>query len=131
MRKLALALLCVFLCSSVSLAQSQPARVDISQSEAKCGVCQGAESMSWAKSAPGKILRGIVNAGLGWTNLIAQPIRSSQDGDNVFKGIGKGFGYTVLRTVQGVAEIVIFWLPPSHEEPLRNCALGDMGITGR
>jgi hypothetical protein len=109
---------------------AQPDR-EIRQALPRCGVCEGAESVQWGRSWWGKITRGLTNTGFGWTNLIAQPKNAVSDGDNLLLGIGKGFGYTGLRTIQGVVEIVISWLPPVHDEPLKNCALGDLGITGR
>lgn len=121
-------LLLISLCTP---ALAQPVGTDISPTLASCGVCEGAESESWARSAPGKIVRGLTNAGLGWTNLFAQPVHLANSGESVLTGVGKGFGYLFIRTIQGVVEIGIFWLPPTHDEPLKNCALGDLGITGR
>ncbi|MBI1977887.1 MAG: hypothetical protein HYS55_03960 [Candidatus Omnitrophica bacterium] len=104
---------------------------EITSDSPSCGVCQGAESQNFGKSAPGKIGRGLVNTGLGWTNLLAQPIQAGSSGGNVFTGIGKGLWMTVVRTLQGVTEFGLFWLPPGPEESLKYCALGDLGITGR
>ena len=113
-------------------AQPPAESADIGPSSVHCGVCEAAESRNFGKSAPGKIGRGLVNTGLGWTNLLAQPIQAGSSGGNVFTGIGKGLWMTVVRTVQGVVEIGLFWLPPGPgEDALKHCALGDMGITGR
>ena len=98
---------------------------------AHCSVCEGAESQKWVKSAPGKLLRGFTNVGLGWMNLFSKTKESIVEGDNVLIGIGKGFGYTIARTVQGGLETLLFFFPPASDEPLRNCALGDAGWTGR
>ena len=116
---------------SVGPVIADPPNGEISESSLHCGVCEGAESQNFGKSAPGKLGRGLVNIGLGWTNLFAQPIQAGSSGGNVFTGIGKGFGYTFVRTVQGVAEIGLFWLPPAYGESLKHCALGDLGVTGR
>ena len=105
--------------------------LEVSQDLAHCGICEHAESVKYTTSWWGKISRGFVNTGLGWTNLIAQPKNAVSEGDNLLLGIGKGFGYAGLRTIQGVVEIMISWLPPVHDEPLKNCALGDLGVTGR
>ncbi|MBI2120110.1 MAG: hypothetical protein HYT94_00620 [Parcubacteria group bacterium] len=118
----------IFSSGALAVAQTDE---EISPDSLRCGVCEGAESQSFGKSAPGKLGRGVVNILLGWTNLFAQPVQSGQSGGNVLTGIGKGFGYTVMRTVQGVAELGLFWLPPAHGEPLKHCALGDLGATGR
>jgi len=111
------------------VASADPSAVEVSETSPSCGVCQLAESERFSRSAFGKIERGVVNILLGWTNLIAKPIQKS--GGSVWTGIGDGFVYTFNRTVQGVVELGLFWLPPSHGEPLKECALGDLRITGR
>ena len=105
--------------------------LDVSKDLPHCGVCEHAETVKYSKSWWGKLERGLVNTCFGWTNLISQPVRYSSDGDNLFKGMGVGLGRAGLRTIQGVTEILISWLPPVHDEPLKNCAFGDMGVTGR
>ena len=124
-------ILSLLIVSFVSSAVFAEENVEVSQNLPACGICQHAESVKYTTSWWGKITRGLVNTGLGWTNLFAQPKKSVSDGDNLLKGIGKGFGYAGLRTIQGVVEILVFWLPPVYDEPLKNCALGDLGITGR
>lgn len=137
MKKTIYLILFVFMISTLPAVclQAQTASVDqnleITQTEADCGVCETAESKSFAKSAPGKLGRGAVNILLGWTNLFAQPINVGTSGGNVLNGIGTGFVETFTRTVQGVVELGLFWLPPAHGEPLNRCALGDLGVTGR
>lgn len=123
----AFALILVF--SNLSFLMAQPQ--ELTETSPHCGLCEAAESQSFAKSAVGKIERGMVNILLGWTNLFAQPIQSGKTGGNVWSGIGNGFGHMLIRTVQGVVELGLFWLPPAHGEPLTHCALGDLGITGR
>ena len=123
--------LSVLMAGFVSSAVLAEESLNVSQELASCGVCEHAESVKYTTSWWGKITRGFVNTGLGWTNLIAQPKKTVSEGGNLLIGIGKGFGYTGLRTIQGVAEILISWLPPVHDEPLKNCALGDLGMTGR
>ena len=87
-------------------------------------VCTWAQSKSWSVSAPGKLTRGILNLGLGWTNLFVQPFKE----DTVMNGIGKGLGFFAVRTVQGLGEILLFWLPPAPDEPLHECVLYDWGM---
>jgi len=95
--------------------------------EPHCGVCEFAESQDWHVSAPGKITRGVTNLAFGWTNIFVQPFKE----DDVLNGIGKGLANFFIRALQGVGEIGLFWLPPSPTEPLRQCSLGDIGVTGR
>ncbi len=127
-----LALFLIFSSSHLLMAQTPvDPNLELTETSPSCGVCEGAESQSFAKSAPGKLGRGVVNILLGWTNLFAQPIQASKSNSSMLSGIGNGFGYTLIRTIQGVVELGLFWLPPSHGEPLTHCALGDLGITGR
>lgn len=94
---------------------------------AYANVCNWAESKNWAVSAPGKLTRGIINVGLGWTNIFIQPFRE----DNVMSGIGLGLSNFAVRTVQGIGEILLFWLPPAPEETLHECAFYDWGMIER
>ena len=123
----------ILVLSGVHFVAAQPpsSNLELSETSPHCGVCEAAESQNFAKSAPGKIGRGAVNILLGWTNLFAQPIQSGKSGGSILTGIGNGFSYTFIRTLQGVVELGLFWLPPSHGEPLTHCALGDLGVTGR
>ena len=125
-------ILLLVLGSTGTVSAAAPVGEEINPSTLHCGVCEAAEAQNFAKSAPGKIGRGLVNIGLGWTNLIAQPVHAGKSGGNVLNGIGKGFGYTVVRTVQGVVELGLFWLPSGPGgESLKHCALGDLGVAGR
>ena len=127
------ALILIILSGSLIFAQtpSYDPNLQLTETSPHCGICEAAESQNFAKSAPGKIERGVVNILFGWTNLFAQPIQSGQSGGNILAGIGNGFSYTLIRTIQGVVELGLFWLPPAHGEPLNHCAFGDLGVTGR
>ena len=86
-------------------------------------VCTWAESKRYSVSAPGKLTRGVINLGLGWTNIFVQPFRE----DDVMSGIGKGLSDFAVRTFQGAGEILLFWLPPVPNEPLKECVFYDWG----
>ena len=90
-------------------------------------VCTWAESKSYAVSAPGKLTRGVLNLGLGWTNIFVQPFRE----DDVMTGIGKGLSDFFVRTFQGAGEILLFWLPPVPNEPMKECVFYDWGAMER
>lgn len=62
------------------------------EGQGSCGVCNIAESRSWAVSAPGKLTRGVTNIGLSWTEIFVQPFK----GGDALSGVGKGFGYFFL-----------------------------------
>ncbi|PIQ86647.1 MAG: hypothetical protein COV74_03895 [Candidatus Omnitrophica bacterium CG11_big_fil_rev_8_21_14_0_20_45_26] len=103
----------LFVCSF-----SMPARADI---------CTWAEADTWGVSAPGKLVRGVLNTALGWTNLFVQPFK----GDGVMNGIGAGLSNFAVRTTQGIGEILLFWLPPVPEEPMQDCVFYDWGTMER
>ena len=90
-------------------------------------VCTWAESKNWGAAAPGKLTRGILNTGLGWTNLFVQPFKE----DTIMGGIGKGLSDFAMRTVQGIGEILLFWLPPAPHETMRDCVFYDWGVLER
>ncbi|OGX06354.1 MAG: hypothetical protein A3G87_01775 [Omnitrophica bacterium RIFCSPLOWO2_12_FULL_50_11] len=117
----------IFLCPRTSFAQQEEKDIEY----AHCGLCEFAEADHWLRSAPGKIFRGLTNVTLGWTNLFSRPAKAVTEGDNILIGIADGIGHTLARTAQGAVEVVVFWFPPVEDEPLRNCALGDLGWTGR
>ena len=75
--------------------------------------------------------RGVVNAALGWTELFVQPVRSHQAKESIITGIDRGVGYTFHRTIIGLGEFFTFWT--WHETPMwtKDCALGELGWTGR
>ncbi|MBI4388377.1 MAG: hypothetical protein HY582_04985 [Candidatus Omnitrophica bacterium] len=96
-------------------------------SMAQANVCTWAESKNWGVSAPGKLTRGLFNTGLGWTNLFVQPFRE----ETVMGGIGKGMSEFFVRTLQGVGELLLFWIPPAPEESMKECVFYDWGMLER
>lgn len=94
---------------------------------AESNCCNWAESKNWAVSAPGKLTRGVINLGLGWTNMFVEPFQT----DSVMEGIGKGISDFLIRTFQGAGEIILFWLPPPPEETLHECVFYDWGLIDR
>ncbi len=71
----------------------------------------GHDEATYATKAGTTLTRGAANTLFGWTELIRQPAAEVKAGGNVVTGIAKGVGYTVTRTVAGVAEILTFWAP--------------------
>ncbi len=75
-----------------------------------CWTEENAPHNLWRKGG-----RGISNAGLGWLELIHQPIYLSERGNRlpiaISGGILKGAFFTVVRAVTGVYEIVTFPFP--------------------
>jgi putative exosortase-associated protein (TIGR04073 family) len=100
------------LSAAVSLAGAGVASAEETPHPA-CPICTHANEPSapYAATATTTLSRGVVNALLGWTELIRQPAQEARTGGNVLVGIGKGVGQGVLRTLSGVGEALTFWTP--------------------
>lgn len=77
--------------------------------------CKCADKMvsdNYAVRAPSRLLHGIINAGLGWTKLITEPIHSVKDeGQNFVDGFFDGLGQATYYSALGVWDIATFWVP--------------------
>ena len=63
---------------------------------------------TYSEQASGKLKYGLTNTLLGWTSLFRTPMKSSQAGDSIFVGIGKGVWDAVGQTVLGAAHLITF-----------------------
>ena len=70
-----------------------------------------ADGATYGEKATGKLKYGLTNTLLGWTSLFRTPVKASQEGQNVFVGIGKGVWNAVGQTVGGVAHAITFPIP--------------------
>ena len=58
------------------------------------------------------MLHGVINAGLGWTQLFVKPVKAvKHEGKNVVDGIFEGLAHSVYYTVLGVWDLATFWFP--------------------
>ena len=105
----------VLLGFAVLLGITQPAKAE--ETKRICPICAqaGNDSAPYSAKAGTTLVRGAANTLLGWTELIRQPVEETKAGGNVLVGIGKGVGQGVMRTVQGVGEILTFWAPKVHD----------------
>ena len=62
----------------------------------------------WSNRALSKLGFGLKNGLLGWTELVLEPKRAIDEGDNFFMGLGVGVTNAVLMTVGGVVHTVTF-----------------------
>ena len=83
-----------------------------------CPICTVANdnTVSYQAKAGNTLLRGILNATLGWTEMIRQPAKEATAGGNVLVGVANGVGQSVIRTVTGLGEIFTFWTPKVQDE---------------
>ena len=96
-----------------------------------CPICSKAnsESATYAEKAGNTLARGVLNLGLGWTELIRQPAKKAREGGNVFLGILNGVGHSATRSVRGLGEILTFWAPKVQGEYVhfsKDCPLDTM-----
>ena len=74
------------------------------------------------RSASGKFGRGIVNVATGWGELVKCPMEITGDRGRLLGftwGPLKGIAMTVVRTVTGVFETVLFFYPlPGNYDPM-------------
>lgn len=62
----------------------------------------------WANQAKGKLIFGVKNLLLGWTDLITEPKEAVNAGGNFFTGLGSGVKDALFNTLGGVVHIVTF-----------------------
>ncbi len=81
-----------------------------------------AEKDGVAQRAGAKLVRGVVNVGTGWTEIVKQPyLIGKQQGwlAGTFRGTIEGLGMVVARTVGGAYEILTFPFPiPPGYQPM-------------
>mgnify|MGYP001561531833 FL=1 len=76
-----------------------------------------AAEQGWGNQAKGKLVYGLKNTLLGWTELFTEPYEAVQNGENFFVGLATGVWNGVGQTVGGVLHLVTF-LVPAIDVPL-------------
>ena len=66
------------------------------------------QEVGWGARAKAKLAFGVKNALLGWTELVTEPKRAMDEGDNFFVGLGMGVKNGVENTLGGVVHTVTF-----------------------
>lgn len=64
--------------------------------------------VGWGSRAKSKLGFGLKNVFLGWTELITEPKRAIDEGDNFFIGLGAGVKNGVLDTLGGALHAITF-----------------------
>ena len=65
----------------------------------------------WANQAKGKLVFGLKNLLLGWTELVTEPKEAVNSGGNFFMGLGKGLKNALWDELGGVVHTVTFFVP--------------------
>lgn len=75
------------------------------------------EKTTYGEKIQGKLVFGVTNVLLGWTDLFVEPNRYHNEGKNVWAGLGKGLVDTVLNEVGGAFHLVTFLIPVDFPLP--------------
>ena len=69
------------------------------------------EEKTYGEKVVGKLGYGLTNTVLGWTKLFSTPNQYSNDGKNVWQGVGQGMMDAAVTTVLGAVHLVTFVVP--------------------
>ena len=67
-----------------------------------------AAEQGWGNQAKGKLVYGVKNTLLGWTELFTEPKEAMDSGGNFFVGLGKGVKNAVFDELGGAVHIATF-----------------------
>lgn len=78
-----------------------------------CSICAKAndDAARYPAKAGAALAQGAGNVLLGWSEILVEPVRTTQAKGNVGVGVLRGIGLAVKRTVLGAVEVVTFWTP--------------------
>ena len=89
----------------------------------KCRLLEKATSDSYGERAPARLLHGLANAALGWTQIIQEPIHAARGGEkNAAEGLVEGIGMALYYTANGVWDVATFWVPGSWGKEIASSA---------
>jgi hypothetical protein len=69
------------------------------------------EEKTYGEKTVGKLGYGLTNTILGWTKLFSTPNEYSNEGKNVWSGVGQGVIDAGVTTVLGAVQLVTFAIP--------------------
>ncbi|MBI4550404.1 MAG: hypothetical protein HY714_05715 [Candidatus Omnitrophica bacterium] len=81
------------------LALSQPA-----------ALCADDSDLPYAARMPYRIIRGVTNIGLGWTEILLRPFGESKT-ESAGESMAMGAANTLIRVGVGIVDITTFWVP--------------------
>ena len=68
------------------------------------------EEIPYLARLPYRILRGVTNVGLGWTEIFLRPFGERQT-ESVGESFSLGAAHGFIRAVVGITDITTFWVP--------------------
>ena len=97
-----------------------------------CPFCAAAlkKDARYDEKAGNTLVRGAINLGFGWTEMITQPAKEAQNGGNIFAGMANGIGRGINRTFAGLGEVLTFWTPKvdgQYVHFIKDCPLDNNG----
>ena len=94
---------------------------------ANCKCVDKVTSDNYGVRAPSRLLHGIINAGLGWTEIFTEPFNTVRDkgGSQIVEGIFTGLGMAAYYSALGAWDIATFWVPGSGGKDIavKTCVL--------
>lgn len=80
-------------------------------------VWAGDEDIPYPVRVPFRIVRGVVNIGLGWTEIFLRPIGEHKT-ESFLEALGAGGTHTWMRFAAGGVDITTFWVPDMQMEEI-------------
>lgn len=68
------------------------------------------EDIPYAARMPYRIVRGVTNIGLGWTEIFLRPFGESNT-ESAGESMAMGAANTLIRAGVGIVDITTFWVP--------------------
>ena len=68
------------------------------------------QDIPYAARMPYRIVRGVTNIALGWTEIFLRPFGERKN-ESVGLAMSMGAGHTMVRLAAGVTDIFTFWVP--------------------
>ncbi len=117
----------------LAAATTSVAEAEKTEPATDCPICSKAASENYTTKVGGQLTRGVANVGLCWVELANRPVKEVKSGGNPVVGVAKGIGYTCLRFLEGLGEIVTAPLPKAKDgeypHAADDCPLDVMGMT--
>mgnify|MGYP001286695115 CR=1 FL=1 len=68
------------------------------------------EDIPYPARVPYKIVRGVTNIALGWTEIFLRPF-GEHETESIGESLGMGYANTLIRFMAGFVDVTTFWVP--------------------
>ena len=77
----------------------------------RCPLAYAADSdIPYSARIPYRIVRGVTNIGLGWTEILLRPFGEAKT-ESAIEAMGRGAAHTFIRLGVGLVDLTTFWVP--------------------